>query len=169
MHLLRGLTLNTPPQPEIPVRTPGARLGRALFDHVWDERDTDEVIDAGKKIAGRKRHLGVDTLGLLLAVRVTAASVSDNAGGIHVLSRIAAANPRVTKAWGRHRLPTEGRRSRRPPRRRTALRPHDCARPPRWPPARPRGRVRGPARRGACSRTHRGTAPGSPGCIRRRH
>nr|WP_168504430.1 IS5 family transposase [Streptomyces sp. S1D4-11]QIY93143.1 IS5 family transposase [Streptomyces sp. S1D4-11] len=56
-------------------------------------------IDAGKKIAGRKRHIGVDTLGLLLAVWVTAASVSDNAGGIHLLSRIAAANPRITKAW----------------------------------------------------------------------
>lgn len=39
-------------------------------------------IDAGKKIAGRRRHIGVDTLGLLLAVWVTAASVSDNAGGI---------------------------------------------------------------------------------------
>jgi transposase len=56
-------------------------------------------IDAGKKIAGRKRHLGVDTLGLPLAVWVTAASVSDNVGGIHLLSRIATANPRVTKAW----------------------------------------------------------------------
>ena len=30
-------------------------------------------IDAGKKIAGRKRHIGVDTFGLLLAVWVTAA------------------------------------------------------------------------------------------------
>lgn len=59
----------------------------------------DQGIDAGKKIAGRKRHLGVDTLGLLLAVWVTAASVSDNAGGIHLLSRIANANPHVTKAW----------------------------------------------------------------------
>lgn len=56
-------------------------------------------IDAGKKIAGRKRHLGVDTLGLLPAVWVTAASVSDNVGGIHLLSRIAAANPQVRKAW----------------------------------------------------------------------
>lgn len=28
--------------------------------------------DAGKKIAGRKRHIGVDTLGLLLTVLVTA-------------------------------------------------------------------------------------------------
>nr|WP_282190103.1 transposase [Streptomyces sp. S1D4-11] len=49
--------------------------------------------------AGRKRHIGVDTLGLLLAVWVTAASVSDNTGGIHVLSQIAVTNPRVTKAW----------------------------------------------------------------------
>jgi transposase len=50
-------------------------------------------IDAGKKIAGRKRHIGVDNLSLLLAVLVTAASVSDNAGGIHVLSHTAADNP----------------------------------------------------------------------------
>ncbi|GAA2356789.1 hypothetical protein GCM10010246_52670 [Streptomyces cuspidosporus] len=42
---------------------------------------------------------GVDTLGLLLAVLVTAAGVSDNAGGIHVLSSIAADHPRITKAW----------------------------------------------------------------------
>jgi putative transposase len=33
--------------------------------------------DAGKKIKGRKRHLVVDTMGLLLAVAVTAANVDD--------------------------------------------------------------------------------------------
>lgn len=33
--------------------------------------------DAGKKVKGRKRHLLVDTLGLLLAITVTAASVQD--------------------------------------------------------------------------------------------
>jgi len=33
--------------------------------------------DAGKKVKGRKRHLVVDTLGLLLAVTITAASVQD--------------------------------------------------------------------------------------------
>lgn len=33
--------------------------------------------DAGKKVKGRKRHLVVDSLGLLLAVSVTAASVQD--------------------------------------------------------------------------------------------
>ncbi|MFG2824725.1 IS5 family transposase [Kitasatospora sp. NPDC048365] len=60
---------------------------------------TGQGIDAGKKIAGRKRHIGVDTLGLLLAVWVTAASVSDNVGGIHLLSTIGTAHPYVTKAW----------------------------------------------------------------------
>ena len=33
--------------------------------------------DAGKKINGRKRHIAVDTIGLLLTVLVTAASVQD--------------------------------------------------------------------------------------------
>src|SRR5262249_46462590 len=33
--------------------------------------------DANKKVQGRKRHLVVDTLGLLLAIAVTAASVDD--------------------------------------------------------------------------------------------
>ena len=36
--------------------------------------------DAGKKIKGRKRHILVDTLGLLLVVWVTAASVQDRDG-----------------------------------------------------------------------------------------
>lgn len=37
-------------------------------------------LDVGKKVKGRKRHLLVDTLGLLLAVVVTAASVQDRDG-----------------------------------------------------------------------------------------
>ena len=36
--------------------------------------------DAGKRITGRKRHLLVDTIGLPIAVKVTAASASDQAG-----------------------------------------------------------------------------------------
>lgn len=36
--------------------------------------------DAGKKVKGRKRHILVDTLGLLIAVVVTAASVQDRDG-----------------------------------------------------------------------------------------
>jgi hypothetical protein len=34
----------------------------------------------GKKVSGRKRHIIVDTLGLLLVVSVTAASVQDRDG-----------------------------------------------------------------------------------------
>ncbi|KGE50276.1 IS5 family transposase, partial [Xanthomonas axonopodis] len=43
--------------------------------------------DAGKKIKGRKRHLVVDTLGLLLAVSITAASVQDREGAHPVVER----------------------------------------------------------------------------------
>lgn len=59
----------------------------------------DQGTDAGKRIIGRKRHLGTDTPGLLLTVMVTAASISDTAGGVHLLTRIATAHPRVRKAW----------------------------------------------------------------------
>jgi transposase len=60
---------------------------------------TSQGTAAGNKIVGRKRHLGIDTLGLLLAVWVRAASVSDTLGGMHLLSAIAAVHPRVLKAW----------------------------------------------------------------------
>lgn len=42
--------------------------------------------DAGKKINGTKRHVAVDTLGLLLVVMVTAASVQDRDGAFRLLS-----------------------------------------------------------------------------------
>ena len=44
--------------------------------HIKGERGFDN----GKKIKGRKRHLLVDTLGLMMAVLVTRADVSDPAG-----------------------------------------------------------------------------------------
>lgn len=55
--------------------------------------------DAGKKIVGRKRSIVVDTLGLLLLVMVTAASVSANEAGKQLLSQIDADHPTITKAW----------------------------------------------------------------------
>ncbi|MEU1199800.1 transposase [Streptomyces sp. NPDC005813] len=54
--------------------------------------------DAGKRIIGRKRHLGCDTLGLLPTVLVTVASGSDIAAGVALLSRIVTRHRRVTKA-----------------------------------------------------------------------
>ncbi|NEQ26088.1 MAG: IS5 family transposase [Microcoleus sp. SIO2G3] len=44
--------------------------------------------DAGKVIQGRKRFLSVDTLGLVLRVLVTAASVGEREGGKQVLKRV---------------------------------------------------------------------------------
>jgi len=44
--------------------------------------------DAGKKVTGRKRHIAVDTLGLLLVVVVHAADIQDYEGGHFVLHRI---------------------------------------------------------------------------------
>ncbi|MEU8401781.1 IS5 family transposase [Nonomuraea sp. NPDC048892] len=60
---------------------------------------TSQGYDAGKKIAGRKRSIVVDTLGLLLAVLVTAAGISDSAAGLPLLTQIAATQPAITKAW----------------------------------------------------------------------
>jgi putative transposase len=44
--------------------------------------------DAGKKIKGRKRHLLVDTLGLVLGVLVTAANVPEREGAQSLLGRV---------------------------------------------------------------------------------
>src|SRR5260221_2656181 len=44
--------------------------------------------DAGKHVTGRKRHILVDTLGLLMVVVVTAASVSDAAGAQPIPQRL---------------------------------------------------------------------------------
>ncbi|MGW6263423.1 transposase, partial [Streptomyces sp. NPDC055085] len=56
-------------------------------------------IDAGKKIVGRKRSIVTDTLGLLLAVLVTAPSVQDSVAGTELLDRFAAEHPRVRNVW----------------------------------------------------------------------
>ncbi|WSV36255.1 transposase [Streptomyces sp. NBC_01077] len=44
--------------------------------------------DAGKKVNERKRHLAVDTLGLMLVVLVTAACVQDRDGARPLISRL---------------------------------------------------------------------------------
>jgi putative transposase len=44
--------------------------------------------DAGKKIGGRKRHVLVDTLGLLLGVGVTSAAVQDRDGAVDLLAKL---------------------------------------------------------------------------------
>ena len=61
--------------------------------------EAGQGIDAAKKIKGRKRHIVTDTLGLLVAVLVTAASVHDSVGGKNLLDQVGAAQPTVTKMW----------------------------------------------------------------------
>jgi putative transposase len=57
--------------------------------------------DGGKKIKGRKRHLLVDTLGLLVAVVVTAAGVDDGAAAPKLLGQITPEGfPRLTVIFG---------------------------------------------------------------------
>lgn len=61
----------------------------------------DRGYDGGKKIAGRKRHLLVDTLGLLIAVVVTSAGMDDGAAAPLLLEVIeATAYPRLTTIFG---------------------------------------------------------------------
>lgn len=55
--------------------------------------------DAGKKIVGRKRGIITDTLGLLLVVIVTAASVSDNVIGMDLLDQATTIYPTLAKTW----------------------------------------------------------------------
>jgi putative transposase len=55
--------------------------------------------DSGKHVNGRKRHLLVDTLGLLLAVVVTAASVSDPAGARLLLKRLSGSCKKLRRIW----------------------------------------------------------------------
>jgi len=56
--------------------------------------------DGGKKVTGRKRHVFVDTMGLLLAVSVTAASVDDAAGAPPLFTQVAPETvPQLTKVW----------------------------------------------------------------------
>jgi len=55
--------------------------------------------DAGKKVQGRKRHIAVDTIGLLLTVLVTAASVQDRDAAKPLLWNLRKAFPSVKLAW----------------------------------------------------------------------
>lgn len=55
--------------------------------------------DAGKKIMGRKRHILVDTFGLLILGAVTAASVQDRDGAKLLLKKLGGAGKKLRKIW----------------------------------------------------------------------
>jgi transposase len=55
--------------------------------------------DAGKRVNGRKRHLAVDTTGLLLAVVVTVAGIQDRDGACRLLAALRARFSTITLIW----------------------------------------------------------------------
>jgi len=65
------------------------------------EQGGEHGYDGGKKINGRKRHILVDTMGLLLAVVVTTAALDDGAAAPAVVAKLKADEyPRLKKLWG---------------------------------------------------------------------
>src|SRR6267378_1185227 len=75
------------------------------------EGGAERGYDAGKKVSGRKRHLVVDTLGLLIAVVVHAANIQDQDGAKEVLRKAKRRFPRLQLLWAdsayeRNDLPT---------------------------------------------------------------
>jgi putative transposase len=64
------------------------------------ERSSSRGYDGGKKITGRKRNIAVDTLGLLLAVTVTVASVDDASAARPVMKQLSQSRqPRLQIIW----------------------------------------------------------------------
>jgi putative transposase len=64
------------------------------------EMGGERGFDGGKLITGRKRHIVVDTLGLLLVVAVTTAKLDDGTGAPRVLEKLSADKfPRLRTLW----------------------------------------------------------------------
>jgi putative transposase len=55
--------------------------------------------DAGKKVSGRKRHLAVDTLGMILAITITSAAVQDRDAAKHLITLMLSMYHRIQIIW----------------------------------------------------------------------
>lgn len=64
-----------------------------------EEGEEARGYDAGKKVKGRKRHLVVDALGLLLALRVTTASVQDRDAALPMFKEVKRTFPSLQVAF----------------------------------------------------------------------
>jgi putative transposase len=65
------------------------------------EQGGEHGYDGGKKINGRKRHIMVDTMGLLLTVMVTTAALDDGTAAAQVVNRLQVEDyPRLQKIFG---------------------------------------------------------------------
>jgi len=78
---------------------PSAAIMDSQSVRISEESGGNKGYDAGKNVPGRKRHLLVDTSGLLLAGRVTPADTSDNRGARELLAGLISLMPRLELVW----------------------------------------------------------------------
>lgn len=80
-------------------RQPTAAILDSQSVKTTDRGGAERGFDAGKSIYGRKRHILVDTLGLLLLVVVHSADTQDRQGARAVLAPLAKRFSRLRKIW----------------------------------------------------------------------
>ena len=73
------------------------------------EQGGERGYDGGKKITGRKRHISVDVLGLLLVVFVSSAAIDDAVAAPQVLKHLGLATyPRLEVIWADNKYHNHG-------------------------------------------------------------
>jgi putative transposase len=77
---------------------PSAAMIDSQSTKTGDQRG-ERGYDAGKKVKGRKRHILVDTLGLILVCVVHTADIQDRDGAKLVLEELEGTRPKIEKIW----------------------------------------------------------------------